>query len=112
MVEASGDANSLVGMHALSEYCFYKLFYGCANLISSPELPDTTLAAFCYESMFEGCTSLLYPADLPATDVPEHCYYSMYKNCTSMKLYRTSTTGYSKVFRIPTTGSVGSQGPN
>ena len=50
-----------------SSYCFDKLFYLCASLTASPELPATTLANYCYRDMFNGCSSLTTAPELPAT---------------------------------------------
>ena len=77
------DKTDLTG----SDYCFYRLFQNCSNLIDASDLvlPATTLASYCYSSMFDGCTSLKSaPKVLPATTLASYCYYRMFKNCTSL----------------------------
>ena len=63
---------------------FNRLFYNCKNLISSPQLPATTLALGCYKEMFYGCTSLTNAPELPATTLAQSCYSSMFAYCTSL----------------------------
>jgi hypothetical protein len=45
---------------ALTNWCYFSMFYGCTSLTTAPELPATTLAQSCYSDMFYGCTSLNY----------------------------------------------------
>jgi hypothetical protein len=48
-VYASGNIQSLVGYtNNCPSYCYYNLFKGCIGLITSPDLPATTLADSCY----------------------------------------------------------------
>lgn len=67
-------------------YAFYKLFYGCSNIvnISSNFLPANTLANNCYDSMFKGCSSLTTAPELPATTLANYCYISMFLNCKGL----------------------------
>lgn len=64
---------------------FYKLFKGCTQLTSAPELPATTLAVSCYKSMFDGCTALTTAPALPATTLAASCYMDMFNGCTALK---------------------------
>ena len=102
------------------DYCFYRLFYNCAKLISAPILNATTLTSGCYYYMFYGC-SLTTTPDLPAITAPSNCYNCMFKNCTSLvtccSLPATSvaTQCYSEMFRgcsnlttLPTLSATGS----
>ena len=70
----------------LAENCYYQMFYGCASLITAPELPATTLANSCYFLMFRNCTSLTtVPSDLlPATTLAKNCYNYMFRNCSKL----------------------------
>ena len=69
----------------LAQSCYYRMFYGCTNLTTAPELSATTLARGCYQDMFEGCTSLTTtPTVLPATTLTVACYSSMFSGCTSL----------------------------
>ena len=68
----------------LAEYCYYRMFYGCASLASAPKLPATILAHSCYKAMFRGCTSLTTGPELPATTLAVHCYHSMFYGCASL----------------------------
>ena len=63
---------------------FCSLFSKCSNLISSPELPATTLASHCYDNMFNRCKSLTNAPELPATTLAESCYSSMFYGCESL----------------------------
>ena len=63
------------------EYCFDKLFYDCYGLVTSPELPATTLASNCYSYMFYGCNSLISAPELPATTLANNCYDGMFWSC-------------------------------
>ena len=78
----AADNYSLSG----KDYAFYKLFYGCSNIvnISSNFLPATTLAYGCYEYMFTNCTNLITAPELPATTLANYCYDDMFKGCTSL----------------------------
>lgn len=88
-IGAYGDVTTLItaqGTTDLSEasYCFYKLFYGCTSLTTTPELPATVLSSFCYEYMFGGCTSITVAPELPATIAEDGCYSNMFRECTSL----------------------------
>lgn len=79
------DAQDLVlPATALTECCYYRMFYGCESLTSVPELPATILADSCYGSMFYGCRSLTSAPALPATTLVENCYNSMFAGCISL----------------------------
>lgn len=67
-----------------SDDCFNRMFFGCTNLTTAPELPATTLAAHCYDSMFGNCTNLTTAPDLPATTLAGSCYSQMFLGCTSL----------------------------
>ena len=60
------------------------MFEGCTSLITTPELPATTLSNNCYEHMFSGCTSLTTAPELPATTLASGCYSNMFQGCTSL----------------------------
>ena len=66
------------------KYEFYDLFLRCSSLVSSPELPSTTLTEACYFYMFAGCTNLTTMPVLPATSLAVNCYGCMFGNCTSL----------------------------
>lgn len=88
----------------------YRMFRGCTNLTSAPELPATTLASYCYQEMFNGCTSLTKaPSVLPALSCPVGTYWDMFKGCTSLttapEISATALTG-SEVFRGTFSGCI------
>lgn len=88
-VSASGNIMSLVDSTCESlvipcDYCFYRLFNNCVNLITAPKLPATTLTNSCYLGLFGYCSSLLSTPNLPATIIAENCYYEMFWGCTSL----------------------------
>lgn len=68
----------------LSIYCYYEMFYGCSNMISSPKLPSLTLAEYCYYGMFRYCKSLIVVPDLPSPTIPSYAYAYMFYGCTSI----------------------------
>lgn len=68
----------------LAEYCYSQMFNGCIRLTSAPELPATMLANNCYDGMFWGCTNLTTAPELPATTLDESCYRVMFWGCTSL----------------------------
>lgn len=68
----------------MGNWCFYRLFKDCTNLVSAPELPGIYLADECYQGMFEGCTSLAKAPELPATKLYSGCYQEMFKGCASL----------------------------
>ena len=91
-VSCSGNIETLLdhgtveaGNHpAMGKYCFYRLFYSCAVLTSTPTLPATTLVQGCYYDMFCGCKSLKTAPELPAMTLADSCYQSMFQACTSL----------------------------
>ena len=84
------------------------MFNNCTSLTTAPTLPATTLANNCYAYMFENCTSLTTAPALPATTLANNCYAYMFRGCTSLQVYSSSSTGHTKVWRIPTSGSASS----
>lgn len=78
----AADNYSLSGKN----YAFFKLFYGCSNIVnvSSNFLPATTLEGGCYLGMFLNCTSLTSAPALPATSLKNYCYGGMFNGCTSL----------------------------
>ena len=113
-VQCDGNIETLLdyatveaGRHpAMAEECFGGLFMRCTALITSPELPATTLASSCYESMFEDCTSLTTAPALPATTLANYCYTAMFRGCTKIKLSSTQTGEYTQEYRIPSFGKI------
>ena len=88
-VSASGSIMSLQSGNPQDNtikygYEFYKLFYNCTSLVSSPVLPATTLTEDCYEYMFDGCTSLVTEPELPSTTLAPYCYSGMFQNCSEL----------------------------
>ena len=69
----------------LAESCYYYMFRGCTNLDTAPALPAETLANSCYDSMFLGCTNLNTAPKLPATKLAYYCYYYMFNGCKNLK---------------------------
>lgn len=69
----------------LANYCYYEMFRGCISLTTIPELPATVLVPLCYGAMFYGCTSLTtIPVKLSASELAQRCYYNMFFGCTSL----------------------------
>lgn len=66
--------------------CYASMFYGCTDLMNTPNLPATTLANGCYQQMFRNCISITKTVDkLPALDAPGGAYYYMYSNTSITK---------------------------
>lgn len=65
-------------------HCFIYLFYNCFGLLTSPELPATTISSRAYSHMFDGCSSLIAAPQLPATNAPSYVYSYMFRNCTNL----------------------------
>lgn len=97
-VACSGDIRTLVNKEnykyaATQDVYFTRLFEGCTQLTSAPELQATELAAYCYAWMFHGCTSLTQAPLLPAKELKAHCYEYMFMSCkalTSVTMLATS----------------------
>ena len=68
----------------LAPHCYEKMFAGCYNLTTAPELPATTLQGYCYKTMFDGCVSLFTAPKLPATTLVGDCYTGMFNWCNSL----------------------------
>lgn len=82
----------------VSRMCCTAMFYGCASLVSPPQLPATNLRVACYQGMFRDCISLATPPNLPATTLSTYCYRYMFQGCTSLvnapELPATTLTNY------------------
>ncbi len=68
----------------LSRSCYEYMFFNCSGLVNSPKLPAKTLMNYCYQLMFCGCSSLMHASDLSATTLAEYCYASMFARCASL----------------------------
>lgn len=67
----------------LGVYCYCNMFFGCAKLTNSPELPAKTLVGECYMGMFSGCININYIKML-ATDISAYdCLYYWVKGVAS-----------------------------
>lgn len=80
LTDGRGDDPNVV----LSDACYENMFGFCESLVTSPELPATTLARNCYHLMFNGCKNLTTVPELPATKMANSCYMEMFKNCSSL----------------------------
>ena len=85
----TGDIMSLINKDEAitdipADYCFYKLFSGCDNLTSAPDLPASGLTDYCYASMFEGCENLEEAPAIEATTLAQGCYAGMFSGCSSL----------------------------
>ena len=109
-IAASGNIQYLLDktgeLLSVTDYCYYKLFKGCASLTTAPKLPATTLADRCYGSMFWECTSLTTAPELPATTLANSCYNSMFTRCTKLKVNQNGSG--TKIFTCPSASGVAS----
>ena len=65
------------------------MFENCANLLTGPELPATTLNGIApYRYTFRNCSSLVNATELPATTLSAQCYQYMFYGCTNLKTIR------------------------
>ena len=67
-----------------TDWCFYRLFSDCDDLLTAPQLPAITLAYECYGSMFYNCSKLSTAPQLPAITLAEECYFCIFAECTSL----------------------------
>lgn len=94
------DASDLELPSQTSYRCYYRLFYGCVSLTTTPSLPATTLSTECYRLMFSNCTSLTVAPSLPATTLAESCYYSMFEGSSITSAPNLpATTLYTNCYR-------------
>ena len=68
----------------LTNYCYFRMFESCSELVKMPYLPAENLAIYCYFEMFNGCTKLKKTTDLPAEIMQESCYHRMFGSCSSL----------------------------
>lgn len=83
----SGSVNSLINDSLdLTEYCFYKLFHNCQNIVdaSQLELPSNHVLKGSYQSMFENCFSLEKAPQLPAMILDPNSYFGMFRQCIAL----------------------------
>lgn len=85
LFEASGNVNSMLTgdfVHLKSlvgyDYAFYKLFYDCKVMTTSPEFPAKTLAPYCYAWALVGTDLITVAPELPATTLAPYCYYGLF----------------------------------
>lgn len=55
----------------VSQYCYYRMFYGCSSLTTAPTLPAVSLGSsqrYCYQYMFYNCSKLNYIKAMFTTD--------------------------------------------
>ena len=82
----------------LASYCYSYMFYGCTSLTAAPELPATTLAEGCYYGMFDGCTALTAAPELPATTLADSCYSYMFYGCSKLASVTCKATDISATY--------------
>lgn len=70
--------NLILPATALSEGCYYDMFYECSSITAPPKLPARTMQKKCYSGMFFGCYDLSVAPELPATELAEGCYEGMF----------------------------------
>ncbi|MBR2134856.1 MAG: Ig domain-containing protein, partial [Bacteroidales bacterium] len=78
------SAENLILPVADTEGCFNRLFEGCNNLKTAPNLMATKLEKYCYTSMFLDCSSLTTNPYLHVENVPFAAYNGMYSGCKSI----------------------------
>ena len=90
------DASNLrLPFTTLTDFCYYRLFYGCTSLTTAPALPAKTLTTNCYQQLFYGCTKLTTAPALPATTLANYCYNGIFKNCSSLNTVKISAKNIS-----------------
>ena len=83
--------NLVVPAGSVGDNSFKRMFQGCTNLTTAPELPATTVGQSAYQEMFSGCTALITaPSTLPASTVGDECYAKMFYGCTALTTAPTS----------------------
>lgn len=66
------------------ERCYQRMFTGCNNLETFPELTAISMANNCYAAMFENCKKMITPVAVPATKLDQYCYAYMFSGCTGL----------------------------
>ena len=69
-----------------SEGTFYRMFFNCSSLKSTPEIKTTTLTTHAFYQMFQGCSSLTDIRKIHATSTKNYSHTSMFAYCTSLKV--------------------------
>lgn len=101
------DASNMIFQRGMCGQSAYRnLFYGCANLILSPQqIPSSVMFANGCKEMFRNCTSLQTAPDILAASIGDRCFENMFMGCSSLQaappnLYATyaRTRCYSHMF--------------
>jgi hypothetical protein len=82
-----GVSESFLPATTLSEFCYYRMFYGCKSMKTHPALPAETMMACCYSYMFAYCSALEDTPALPATTLAAQCYARMFYYATGLVFY-------------------------
>ena len=86
--------------------CFAGMFYGCAALVTAPEIGCVSLPTQCCEGMFRDCVNLVTLPRLYATNFGAgQCCQSMFQGCSKIKLSETKTAEYQTPYRLPSKGT-------
>ncbi len=93
-IRAEGSVMSLIDGLGLQteipcDYCFYRLFDDCSQLVSAPKLPALKLSKACYSHMFSGCQNIEKAPILPATKLEPECYSFMFDKCSKINYLET-----------------------
>ena len=78
------DATNLVIPNAMRDYCYYKTFYSCKSLTSTPSLPFSQVGYYSCRDMFSGCISLITIQPMTIEGNSEGSMYNMFNNCKSL----------------------------
>lgn len=76
----------------LAEGCYFSMFGACGSLTTAKDLPATVLASHCYDSMFGWCRNLTKAPVLPAATLASGCYENMFNNCSKLKYIKALFT--------------------
>lgn len=91
--------DNAVNNYSLSgkEYAFLRLFKNCTNIVNVSDnfLPATTIVSYCYYNMFYGCANLTTAPELPAISLASSCYHSMFNGCTKLNHIKMLATDIS-----------------
>lgn len=83
--------------------CFYRLFYWCTSLTSTPTISFTTDSGvwWYFLQTFQWCSNITTLPKLPLTTLQNQTYQATFNNCSKIKLSTTQDSNYTQPYRIP-----------
>lgn len=87
------NEDKYVGTQITANYTFHQLFNGSTTLINAKNLIlPTNVLGQSYRATFQNCSNLLTSPELPATTLATGCYQYMFRNCTKLSSIKCLAT--------------------